>query len=119
MKNKIIVGIISLFSVFTSISSANPTLGPIYDRDFLKSGNVVNYDFMINSDEMTIIKVFSYMKGDIDCYLYDSSYSLVGLNEQIGNVPCTFVINPSYTNAYQLSIVNNGVYTSMFEINVW
>lgn len=119
--NKIISVVSALIiSLFVNNVIANPTNGPIRDRELIRNGDQVQYEFMLNSDEMTVIKVKPLSKNeDVDCYLYDANHSLVDLDEDEGD--CSIIINPSYTNGYQLTITAYSTWRhfSTFEINVW
>lgn len=121
MLNKYIFSLISVItiSVVSSTTFANPTNGPIRDRDFIARGDEIYYDFSLNSDEVSIIKVHSLRDyDDVDCYLYDSNYTLVDMNEDIGG--CTIIIIPDYTGMYQLTVRDSGKKRfSTFELNVY
>lgn len=118
MKNLFATLILSTLTLFGSVAVADPTGGTFTDRDVLRVGAATRYSFMLNSNEVSAVRVAGEGDGDIDCFLYDDNGNLVA--SQVDTIDgCYLVVTPRWTGTFRLIAKNNGAESSVYSLRVW
>jgi hypothetical protein len=107
MKSKLVFAIALILTAFASTALADPIGGNRHYSGLLTPGNSDTYFVSVNGQEYTDFRVTGDGNSDLDCYVYDSSGSLVSSDTDYTDT-CAMRISARYEATVRLVVKNNG-----------